>query len=350
MSGPIGITITGEAVAAPFRNAITSVTATASPKPKLVGLLATNNAPSRAYAEWTAKACKAVGIDYELREIKPSQGGEGAAEQSDVEEAILEANADAGVHGIMVYYPIFGPRQDVYLQQAVSPLKDVEGLNFTWLFSLYHNARFIDPRRLGGPATQIINKTAPSPAISDEDGKLVKAILPCTPLAMVKCLEHCQVYNPLLPYGSRAFGRTITVVNRSEVVGRPLAALLSNDGARVFSVDLDGIQEFTRRKAAEDGSSSSTFLPQHVSRSIDMTLEECLAISDVVPSKEYKIKTDSLKEGVVAINFSESKNFETTIKEKASLYCPGIGKATIVMLQRNLLRLRDYQDKLAAEA
>jgi methylenetetrahydrofolate dehydrogenase (NAD+) len=37
-----------------------------------------------------------------------------------------------------------------------------------------------------------------------------------------------------------------------------------------------------------------------------------------VPSKDYKIKTESLKEGVVAINFSESKNFETTIKDKVS--------------------------------
>ena len=29
---------------------------------------------------------------------------------------------------------------------------------------------------------------------------------------------------------------------RSEVVGRPLAALLANDGARVFSVDIDSVQ------------------------------------------------------------------------------------------------------------
>jgi len=29
---------------------------------------------------------------------------------------------------------------------------------------------------------------------------------------------------------------------RSEVVGRPLAALLANDGARVLSVDIDSIQ------------------------------------------------------------------------------------------------------------
>lgn len=32
---------------------------------------------------------------------------------------------------------------------------------------------------------------------------------------------------------------------RSEVVGRPLAALLANDGARVFSVDIDSIQAST---------------------------------------------------------------------------------------------------------
>jgi len=98
-------TITGEAVALPFRAAITQTTATAQPRPKLVGLLANTNAPSRAYAEWTAKACEAVGIDYELREVGAvnAEGDRERAEQGEVEEAILKANADAGVHGIMVY-------------------------------------------------------------------------------------------------------------------------------------------------------------------------------------------------------------------------------------------------------
>lgn len=35
-------------------------------------------------------------------------------------------------------------------------------------------------------------------------------------------------------------------VNRSEVVGRPLAALLANDGAKVYSVDIASVQEFHR--------------------------------------------------------------------------------------------------------
>ncbi len=54
------------------------------------------------------------------------------------------------------------------------------------------------------------------------------------------------MYNRVLPYGDRLHGRIITVINRSEVVGRPLAALLANDGARVFSVDIKDIFEFHR--------------------------------------------------------------------------------------------------------
>jgi methylenetetrahydrofolate dehydrogenase (NAD+) len=34
----------------------------------------------------------------------------------------------------------------------------------------------------------------------------------------------------------------LNVADRSEVVGRPLAALLANDGARVLSVDIDSTQ------------------------------------------------------------------------------------------------------------
>ncbi|KAK4052876.1 Methylenetetrahydrofolate dehydrogenase [NAD(+)] [Microbotryomycetes sp. JL221] len=360
-------TVTGEAVAKPFRAAIQNATRSAQIKPKLVGILANSSAPSKAYAQWTAKACQAVGIEYELREIKAQSSSSSSpdsqqpdmAEHADVEQAILEANEDDNVHGIMVYYPIFGPRQDSYLQQAVNPLKDVEGLNFSWLFSLYHNQRFIDPRKLAMAAQVTSNSsatTSTAASISDKDGSLVKAILPCTPLAIVKTLEHCQVYNPLLPYGSRAFGRTITVINRSEVVGRPLAALLSNDGARVFSVDLDGIQEFTKRKPSETIDSNAekvtkpSFHPHHLVKNCKLNLKECLNLSDVVvagvPSKEYKINTQDLKEGVVAINFSESKNFKDDIKDKASIYCPGIGKATIVLLQRNLMRLKEYQQQV----
>ena len=79
------------------------------------------------------------------------------------------------------------------------------------LFSLYHNTRYLKPQSLLKSSPVLSSLT---PALSDNDGTLVKAILPCTPLAIVKALEHCHVYNTLLPYGSRAYGKTITVVNR----------------------------------------------------------------------------------------------------------------------------------------
>lgn len=120
--------------------------------------------------------------------------------------------------------------------------------------------RYLKPQSLLSPS---IHKQEVPKIVEDQPpAGFVKSILPCTPLAIVKCLEHIGVYNKILPYGDKAYGKTVTVINRfvavclsirgcietqvscirSEVVGRPLAALLANDGARVFSVDIDSIQ------------------------------------------------------------------------------------------------------------
>lgn len=87
---------------------------------------------------------------------------------------------------------------------------------------MYHNIRFLD------------------------EAKTKKCIIPCTPLGLVKVMEYVGVYNGILPHGNRLHGRIVTIINRSEIVGRPLAALLANDGAKVYSVDINGIQEFHR--------------------------------------------------------------------------------------------------------
>ncbi|KAJ3010965.1 hypothetical protein HKX48_007092 [Thoreauomyces humboldtii] len=80
-----------------------------------------------------------------------------------------------------------------------------------------------------------------------------------------------------------------------------------------------------------------------------VTLDEALRSSDVVitgvPSPSYKIDTAKLKDGVVAVNFSTAKNFNDDIKSKASIYVPSVGKVTVAMLERNLLRLYDYQTR-----
>ncbi len=88
-------------------------------------------------------------------------------------------------------------------------------------------------------------------------------------------------------------GKRITIVNRSEVVGRPLAALLANDGAQVYSVDEKGILEFHRGQGLS--------LNKHEVFETEITLVDALNISDIViagvPSPHYKIETKVLKEG-----------------------------------------------------
>ncbi len=107
-----------------------------------------------------------------------------------------------------------------------------------------------------------------------------------------------------LPYGDRLSGHTITVINRSEVVGRPLAALLANDGASVYSVDVTGVQLFTRGEGLRKRRHEVVDKP-------DWKMEDCLSLSDVVisgvPGSTFKVPTASVKEGAVCINFSSDK-------------------------------------------
>lgn len=58
----------------------------------------------------------------------------------------------------------------------------------------------------------------------------------------------------------------MTIINRSEIVGRPLAAMLANDGATIYSIDVDSIFVFKRGAL----------------RKTEATPEEAVGQSDVV--------------------------------------------------------------------
>jgi methylenetetrahydrofolate dehydrogenase (NAD+) len=64
-------------------------------------------------------------------------------------------------------------------------------------------------------------------------------------------MEYLKVYDETLPLGNRMSGKVVVVINRSEIVGRPLAAMLANDGADVYSVDLNGVFLMRRGKMLE---------------------------------------------------------------------------------------------------
>jgi methylenetetrahydrofolate dehydrogenase (NAD+) len=87
-------------VAAPYRALVREVIQTrlGGRGPLLVGILANDDPAAVKYADWTRRACEADGIRYELRRVA----------RTDVEDALSAANADPAVHGILIYYPVFG--------------------------------------------------------------------------------------------------------------------------------------------------------------------------------------------------------------------------------------------------
>ncbi len=127
------------------------------------------------------------------------------------------------------------------MQQIVSPFKDVEGLNYKFHYNLYHKCayfafipaslartqtiipptsiRYLEPKSLLASSPSLAIRPAPLKDDVPPSGT-VKSILPCTPLGVVKSLERIGVYNALLPYGDRAYGRIITVINRCVLLPR----------------------------------------------------------------------------------------------------------------------------------
>ncbi len=265
-----------------------------------MGELAGDHGPSKTYASYAERACAHLGVAFELRHV----------ERLLAEHAIREANADPLVHGVIVYYPVFGGGHDVYLRDLVDPGKDVEGMHSTWARALYENRRFVD------------------------DAGTRKAILPCTPLAILKLVEAAGWFRP---EGPPLAGRTVTIFNRSEVVGRPLASMMANDGAHVYSFDVDGPMLYD--PPAESDAA-------HGVRETAISRAQALSESEVVvtgvPSRQFPLVTGTeIRPGALCINFSTLRNFADDIAGVAGCFVPRVGPMTVLMVIRNAVRLRE---------
>jgi len=263
-------------------------------KPRIVGLLSTQAQPALTYASYMQKAFNAFGIPFELRNVP----------QEALPQTLQAANNDPEVHGLFVFYPIFNDQRDKDLRDGISPYKDVEGLSAYWRNKLYVNERFV---------------------VAQEEQK--KAVLPCTSLAIVKMLEEHFDWQGSQPLQ----GRTISVFNRSEVVGRPLAGMLSNDGARVYSFDIDSVQLF------EGGAAS----PVSVDRA-EALAQSSIVITGVPTDAFDKIKRSEIRPDTFCLNFSFVKNFEADVPDYVTHFIPRVGPVTVLMCVRNSLRL--YQN------
>ncbi|KAE8413132.1 hypothetical protein BDV36DRAFT_300249 [Aspergillus pseudocaelatus] len=302
MAPRVGETIQPDDLAKRAHHQISEMLKGSSKRLFLMGVLASDDVGSNQYANWTRKTCQEIGVYFHLMKLSPEN----------VATYIRAINTNNSVHGIIVYYPIFGDKRDDEIRQLVAPSKDVEGLNHQSL------PRFSD----------IAEVSRPPP-------KQGRRIIPCTPRAVTWILEWMDVHDRTRPAGERLQNQEICIINRSDVVGLPLAQLLAGEGARVYSVDISGVQLFQR-----------LYYPWHSEGlhgkdlpnwSVRDAVQRSRVVISAVPDPAFKVNTKWLQRGAICVNVSSEKNFEANVVEVASKFVPRVGSVTIGALLYNLI-------------
>lgn len=212
------------------------------------------------------------------------------ATQEDILGLVDKLNNDPKVHGILVQSPPPPQIDEREVIDAINPKKDVD------CFHPYNVGKML---------------------IGDEDG-----FLPCTPFGVMAMLEH---------YDIETSGKHAVVLGRSNIVGKPMTALLSRKGKYA----------------------NCTVTMCH---SRTQNLEEMCASADIIVAAigvPQFVKANMVKEGAVVIDVginriedaSKKSGFRLVgdvdfdaVAEKCSYITPvpgGVGPMTIAMLLKN---------------
>jgi len=272
--------IDGKALAQKIRTSIAEEVAALKRErgitPGLAVILVGDDPASHAYVKMKAKACKEAGI-YSITHEMPE-----SISQSEIEETITMMNKNPNIDGILVQLPLPSHIDATRILELIDPAKDVDGFH---------------PYNFGRLMTGL-------------DG-----FVPCTPLGVMEMLEA---------YGIDPKGKDACIVGASNIVGKPMAALLLNAFA---TVDICHIY-------TQD-------LPGHTKRA---------DILVVGVGKAGLITESMVKEGAVVIDIGINRledgslagdvDFEK-VAPKCSYITPvpgGVGPMTIAMLLKNTLK------------
>ncbi|KAL7430394.1 hypothetical protein ACHAXH_002203 [Discostella pseudostelligera] len=283
------------------------------------------------YSEHIANVCGRDGIIYETWRVPPCR--------TSLEYAIEEANTRKDVHGVLIFYPLVDKLIDIDLTTSDRIYKNQEtGVYYRTIDDYFRDLVDCGKDVEGYCRSRLrMQKPHNMEDINEEDfaEEILKAetvvgpIHPCTALAVYKVLESLQSSDD----GSRPYEQiTMTIINRSEVLGLPLAIMLSSQGATVYSIDKDSIL---------------VFLPNgKVRREDTATMEQCVRDSSViisgVPSCAFKVPTDWIPANATVINVAAESNFdEETLSNgyRGIKYVPHVGRVTVAALEYNLMRL-----------
>ena len=253
--------------------------------PSLASVLVEGDPASKSYAGRQQKTAAKAGIDYQLHEL-PNDIGE-----QKLVDFIEGLNRDDNVNGIILQMPLPEGIDAYKVQTTIAQKKDVEG---------------ITPANMG-----MIVYDRPR-------------LCPCTALGAIKMVEAS---------GVDVYGKDLTVVGRSAIVGRPAALLMLQ---RKYSATTT---------VCHTGTARTGNLPRHVGNA-DILI--------VAAGSPELVKGEWVKEGSVVVdvgfNWVDGKTigdveFEVA-KERAAYITPvpgGVGPLTVAILLQNTVEAAKWQ-------
>ena len=246
--------------------------------PKLAAILVGGDAASEVYVRNKQRACKRVAIDSEVHRLPED------VSQDALLHLVAKLNNDESVHGILVQLPLPDAIDASVVLQAVCPVKDVDAFH------------------------------------PENVGRIVQGnprFLPCTPQGIQQLLIRNNI---------ETVGRHVVILGRSDIVGRPMANMLSSRG-----MGADATVTVCHSKTQDLAS---------ITRQADVLI--------VAIGREQFVTGEMVKSGAVVIDVGINRtddgligdvDFES-VSDVAGMITPvpgGVGPLTVAMLLRNTL-------------
>ena len=245
--------------------------------PSLATVLVGNDPASAIYVKNKQKAAAEVGISTKDHKIGSN------ISQKELIELVMKLNSDPEVYGILVQLPLPEAINEANVINTISPSKDVDGLTQTSAGMLFN-----------GRAT----------------------FVPCTPLGIIQLLDYYKIDLESMD---------AVVLNRSNLVGKPLAILLLQRNASVMVCHSKSKNLVDKIRSAE------------------------LIVTAVGNRERFALNSSMVKDSAIIIDVGISRlmgrpvgdveDFES-LREKASWITPvpgGVGPMTIAMLLSNTM-------------
>jgi methylenetetrahydrofolate dehydrogenase (NADP+) / methenyltetrahydrofolate cyclohydrolase len=242
--------------------------------PCLSTILVGDDPASAIYIRNKHRACSEVGIETNDNKLESS------IKEKKLIELIKTLNEDKKVHGILMQLPLPDHINQFNVINTIEPQKDIDGLT-------YYNAGLL------------LNKKP--------------SFIPCTPLGVMELLKY---------YNVELKGKDAIIINRSILVGKPLALLLLDEDATVT-----------------------------ICHSNTKNLEEKIRNSDIVVTaignrKLFTLTADLVRDDAIVIDIGISRangkvigdaDYENVSKKVLGItpVPGGVGPMTIAMLLKN---------------